>query len=81
MSTIPANQFELLQERSAMPPALTATAQQAIYFNPLSSPSFLSDRSDAVHRALVLHSDVVRRLIVMAVILFSFVVGLLISHV
>ena len=81
MSTIPAKPLQLLQERSAMSPIVMDSAQQAIYFNPLSSAYFLSDRSDAVRRALVLHGDAVRRLIVVAVILFSFAVGLLISHV
>lgn len=77
MSTITPKQLQLLQRRNAMSHTLTDT----IYFNPLSSTSFLSDRSSAVRRTLVLHWDVVRLLIVTAVILFSFVVGLLISHI
>ena len=81
MSTTPSDQVHPHFRSGTMLPNITENTDALIHFERLLDARFLTNGQSPVRQALMRHWDLICRLVVVAVILLSFLVGVLISHV
>ena len=81
MSTTPSDQLHPQYRPRTVLPNLAENTDTLIHFERLLDRHILSDTGGTVRQALMRHRDLIYRLVVVAVILLSFLVGALISHV
>ena len=81
MSTTPSDQLHPHFRSGTVLPNLAENTDTLIHFERLLDARFLSDGHSPARQALARHWDLICRLVVVAVILLSFLVGVLISHV